>query len=76
MVKKTRMVGYPTVKNINDTFSHFDTIPERHRQTDGQIDRRNCHINSARCIHEPGRAAKTINADVRVKEAVVFALNY
>jgi len=41
---KTRMMGYRTVKNYDNTLIRFRTIPERNGQTDRQI----CYINIAR----------------------------
>jgi len=41
---KTRMIGLPYgEKNYDDMLSRFHLIPERYRQTDGQI----CYINIA-----------------------------
>jgi len=46
---KTRMIGLPY---CDDMLSRFYLIPERHGQTDGQInkqtDRQICYINIAR----------------------------
>jgi len=37
--KKTEWYGYPRVKKFGDTFTLFDTIHERDRQTPTRTDR-------------------------------------
>ena len=43
------------ITDIFDVFQHVITMPERHRQIDGQTDRRTtCHDNTALCVSSNG----------------------
>ena len=46
ILRKLEKIGYQLVKNFDDTFNHFDMIPELLRETGG----RNCYTDIAFCI--------------------------